>query len=160
MPSEGYDTAQICLNGHVATGSYHDSPEFRQDYCKHCGVKTTIHCSSCNKEINGRFRGHMSLSNISAPSFCIGCGKPYPWTAAKVVAAKAMVDELSNLDESERVLLKASIDDIAADTPMTQVAVVRVKKLIPKMGDLAPAMRKLFVDVAGKAAAEMLKGGK
>jgi hypothetical protein len=41
---------------------------------------------------------------------------------------------------------------------MTQVAVVRVKKLIPKMGELAGAMRKLVVDVAGKTAAELLKG--
>jgi hypothetical protein len=37
--------------------------------------------------------------------------------------------------------------------------VARLKKLLPKMGDLAEGMKKLVVDVASKTAAELLKGG-
>ena len=83
-----------------------------------------------------------------------------PWTVSKINAAKAMADEILELSDHERVLLKASIDDIVSDTPMTEVAVLRFKRLIPKMAnETAGAMRRLVVDVAGKAAAELLKGG-
>ncbi len=68
-----------------------------------------------------------------------------------------MADELSELSEHERILLKASIDDIAVDTPMTQVAVARFKKMIPKMGELADGMRKLAVEVPSKTAADLLR---
>lgn len=154
-----YDTAQVCLNGHVATSHYHDYPEFREDFCSECGAPTTTTCHVCAKEIRGSYRDTASLGDFDPPSFCINCGKPFPWTGAKIAAAKAMADELSDLTDHERVLLKASIDDIAADTPMTQVAVVRFKKLLPKMGELADGMRKLVVEIAGKTAAELLKGG-
>jgi hypothetical protein len=40
-----------------------------------------------------------------------------------------MVDELEELDSHEREVLKRSIDQIAADTPMTEVAVIRFKRL-------------------------------
>jgi Uncharacterized protein conserved in bacteria (DUF2321) len=55
----------------------------------------------------------MDEQNTAVPLFTTRSviDKPHPWTAAKVVAAKAMVDELSGLDDAEKVLLKASIDD-------------------------------------------------
>jgi len=73
------------------------------------------------------------------------------WTAAKVIAAKAMADELEGLNDAERLLVKASIDDIAADTPMSEVAAVRIKKLMPKVLTTGgEVLRKLIVDVASE----------
>lgn len=40
----GYDAAQICMNGHVITRMFHDSPEFRQNFCDKCGEKTITTC--------------------------------------------------------------------------------------------------------------------
>ena len=57
-------------------------------------------------------------------------------------------------------MLKASIDDIAANTPMTEVAVVRLKRLIPKLAkDSADVLRRLVVDVASETAKKMMTGG-
>jgi hypothetical protein len=70
-----------------------------------------------------------------------------------------MADELEGLTDAERLTIKASIDDIAANTPMTEVAVVRVKKLIPKvLASGGEALRRLIVDVASETAAKALKG--
>ena len=54
---EGYDTAQICLNGHKITASYHKYPEFRSKYCKDCGEPTIIKCPDCDEEIKGYYSG-------------------------------------------------------------------------------------------------------
>lgn len=155
-----HDTAQICLNGHFINGFYHDAPQFRQDFCKQCGAKTIIQCQDCNAEIIGYYRNAAPINlRPDVPSFCNNCGKPYPWVAAKMYAAKAMVDELDGLTDAERITIKASIDDIAANTPMTEVAVVRVKKLIPKvLASGGEALRKLIVDIASESAAKALKG--
>ena len=58
------------------------------------------------------------------------------------------------------MLLRSIIEQIAAATPMTEVAVIRVKNLLGKVAkEGAASMRRLIIDVAGKAAAELLKGG-
>jgi len=94
-----------------------------------------------------------------APEYCADCGRPYPWTASKLDAARAMADELDGLTEAQRLTLKASIDDIAGETPTTQVAVVRVKKLISQVPSVAgEAIRKLVVDVASETAKKLLTG--
>lgn len=158
----GYDTAQICLNGHVISGSYHDAPEFRQDFCDKCGAGTTFKCAHCNTEIRGYYAspGVISVATVKAPSYCHGCGKPMPWTAAKLEAAQAMVDELEELTWAQREALKKSIDQIATDSPMTEVAVARIKKTLPMVAkESVGAMRRLIIDVAGKTAAELLKSG-
>jgi len=70
-----------------------------------------------------------------------------------------MVSELQGLTDADRLIIQTSIDDIAANTPMTEVAVVRVKKLIPKvLSSGGEALRKLIVDVASETAAKALKG--
>ncbi len=43
-----------------------------------------------------------------------------------------MADEIFELDDNERLLLKASIDDIIADTPKTELGVIRFKKCAAK----------------------------
>ena len=154
-----YDTAQICVNGHVVNLSYHDGPQFRRDFCVDCGARTIITCPSCNTEIVGHYRNHTGLEPPMTPRFCTACGRPYPWIHARIAAAKAMADELDGLSDAERITIKASIDDIAADTPMTEVAVVRVKKLIPKvLAGGGEALRRLIVDVASETASKTLKG--
>jgi hypothetical protein len=54
--SGSYDTAQICLNGHVVTTGFHDYPQFRARFCKECGAGTIMQCDSCKTEIKGSLR--------------------------------------------------------------------------------------------------------
>lgn len=158
-----YDTAQICLNGHVITDQYDRSPEFRRAFCKRCGKKTITACEACATSIQGDYTVPEVMviggGMMDAPAYCHACGHPYPWTMAKVVAAKALAEELAELTEPQRIMLRSSIDDIASETPMTEVAVLRVKNLIRGLPAAAgETVRKLIVDVASETAAKLLKG--
>jgi hypothetical protein len=99
-----YDTAQICMNGHVVTAYAASSPNRRQDFCSFCGEKTIMSCQNCNNAILGE--DHESLIPIFCkPSYCIKCGKPYPWTQSSIEAAKELI-ELAEipLEEKESLL--------------------------------------------------------
>ena len=94
---------------------------------------------------------------ISAPAFCSSCGKPYPWTEAKLKAAKELSDEIEDIDTEEREILKKSLDDIIRDTPQTPVAATRFKNIISKVGKpIAGAIRDIVVDIASEAAKKII----
>lgn len=161
----GFDRAEVCLNGHVSHAMLDNYQNRSRPYCSQCGVKTIQACPSCTNVIRGpRLGGTGStyakqLAQYHVPAFCDYCGSPYPWTAARIHAAQALAEEIEGLTDSERIMLKASIEDIASESAMADVGVVRFKKLLPKMANEAGgALRRLVVDVAGKAAAEALKG--
>jgi len=97
------------------------------------------------------------LDYATLPSFCPDCGKPYPWTEAKLKAAQELSDELDNLSSEERNLLKKSLDDIVRDTPQTTVAATRFKKLVAKAGKVAAdGFRDILVDVLSEAAKKII----
>ena len=153
MPAgrEGYDTAQICGNGHVVTASFHDYPEFGKKFCSQCGQATITACANCNAEIRGSYRGSMSVRRRAAPGYCHECGNPYPWTRTRIDAARLLADEVGELDESEKTLLKASIDELIADTPNTPLAVVRFKKYAAKGGrELASGLKDILIDIVSE----------
>ena len=159
MSGNWYDTAQICTNGHVITSSLITMPEVGQKFCKKCGAPTITKCQICNAPIKGSYNqeGRLLLPDYELPSFCPDCGKPYPWTEAKLKAAKELFDELDNLSPEERELLKNSLDDIVQDTPQTTVAATRFKKLIAKVGKpAAGALRDILVDIASEAAKKVI----
>jgi len=91
------------------------------------------------------------------PSFCPECGKPYPWTEAKLKAAQELSDELDNLSLEERSLLKKSLDDIVRDTPETTVAATRFKRLVAKAGQVAAdGLKDILVDIASETAKKLI----
>ena len=51
---EGYDTAQICLNDHVASSMAGSSPQFRQCHCEKCSDPTIMECQACESEVRTR----------------------------------------------------------------------------------------------------------
>ena len=96
-------------------------------------------------------------TDLPLPTFCPDCGNPYPWTEAKLKAAKEWVDERDELSLEEQEMLKKDFDDIIRDTPQTEVAANRVKRLITKAGKPATeAFRRLFVDIVSEAAKKMI----
>jgi len=78
-----------------------------------------------------------NYTDLPLPIFCPDCGKPYPWTEAKLKAAQELSDELDNLSPEEREMLKKSLNDIVRDTPQTTVAATRFKRLVAKAGKAA-----------------------
>lgn len=154
----GFDTAQVCINGHEINASTRLSPEFNEKFCGTCGSETITACPACKAPIRGHLRGSLATSYIP-PKFCNGCGKAFPWTASALQAARMYADELSELSPEERQLLKGALDDLVKDTSATPLAAARFKKLLRKAGSGAlEAMRKLVIDIVSDTAKKAITG--
>jgi len=105
--------------------------------------------------------GTLNYTDLPLPSFCPDCGKPYPWTEAKLKAARELTDLLEGLSTEECEILKKGFDDIMLDTPQTTVAATRFKKIAAKVGKIAAKqLRKLAVDIASETAKKIILEGK
>lgn len=156
-----FDVAQICLNGHVINEATKKFPQFNKDFCDKCGAKTITQCPHCSTNIRGKYHveGVFAPSRFRAPAFCPDCGVPYPWTESKLQAAKELAEELEGLTEEELRILAQSIDDLVKDTPKTELAATRTKKLIAKAGkEAAGTLRDILVDIASATAKKLLFG--
>ena len=120
-----YDVAQICLNGHVINAYAKTHPEHNEKYCSKCGKETIMRCPSCYKDIRGNYHiPEVYLPEYEIPKWCYECGKPYPWTLEKLQAAKELTNEIENLTDDEKELLKTSLEDIVSDNPRTQLGAI------------------------------------
>ncbi len=153
----GYDVAQVCLNGHVTNSMTEARPLHSVDFCAACGSRTLTKCESCSAPIRGEYHSRIQAL-YKAPAYCIKCGLPFPWTAARVEAAKSLA-EASDLTEHEQLQLASSIQDVMTDTPKTEVASLRIRGLLAKAGkEVGSALRKVIVDVASEAAKKIIFG--
>lgn len=152
-----YDTALICLNGHISNQGIHTYPQDNGDYCTICGSKNIQTCSNCNAPIKGCFIGDAEAFEFgesldSAPSFCYKCGNPYPWTEEKVKALKEAL-ELSSITDSEKEEFGKNLNDIIADTPRSNVAALKIKMIGSKVGkEVWSVVRDILVDIASETA--------
>lgn len=135
-----YHTAEVCLDGHCTTPSLERRPELRSQYCTECGSKTITQCPNCSANIRGR---HVVPNVVGPgteykpPNYCHSCGKPLPWTERKISAAQELVEEIEELSEDEKEILKQSIFELSQDSPRTELASIRYKKLLSKCRDYA-----------------------
>jgi len=164
--SERYDVQQVCENGHKITGCYDIKPNDQQKFCQKCGEKTIIACPYCSKSIQGDrigdpcpiegFRGTLeSLECAVVPSYCPDCGKPYPWTQRKIVAAIQILAEFGNLDEEEKKTIEQDIDNIAKDVPEAELSARRIKRIWDKGSRVG---YEVIMEFASRTAAKILKG--
>ena len=177
MSDGWYDTAQICINGHTVNLMSVSRPEHNRKFCDRCGAPTITKCQNCNVSINGFYHEgtadefdiegmieeivnpppNITHNYTTVPSFCPDCGKPYPWTEAKLKAAQELTDLLEELEPEEREILKKSFDDIVRDTPQTKVAATQFKRLLLKVGKtMAEQLRELVVDIASETAKKII----
>lgn len=139
--------AKICLNGH---SFIEYTPLNKEEFCESCGSQLLSKCPKCNNPIkewhyNGVVIG--AKPKFEKPFFCRSCGKPYPWTEAALEATALMIQEDDELSELERQNLEASLPDILAETPKTQVAIIRVKKAFLSAGKFTTdAIRQFVID--------------
>lgn len=154
--SENNSTQRTCLNGHVIS-NYVEEESAQQMWCHRCGQPTIDKCPACNGPLRGGHKFRPVSTNPKPDAYCLHCGRPLPWTEQAMSAAKEYADELTELDQSEKALLKSTLDDIASDTPRTNLAISRFKKLAAKVGPSAGEMlRKLVMDLATDAAKKHL----
>ena len=155
-----YDTAQICLNGHTINDASVSYPQSNMKFCDRCGAATITACPDCKAPIKGYYHVPGVIGggfDYSPPSFCPNCGIPYPWTNAKLKAAKEFAHELDNLNEDEKTILEKSLEDLARETPNTQVAAIRFKKLVAKAGrGAAEGFKSILVDVLSETAKKLI----
>lgn len=123
-----------------------ESQQPRQPFCSKCGAPTVTMCEHCKTLIpEGR-----------RPAYCGQCGKPFPWTETAVAAAKEYADEL-DLPSEESNALKLTLDDLASDSPRTELAVHRFKRFLQKIGPAAgDALKTIVVNFATEAAKKAL----
>lgn len=132
MP-DGYDIAQICLNGHLINSTYIHLPEHNSNYCGECGDQTIHQCPNCNRPIRGHLWCNViSMSDINVPKCCLECGHAFPWTERKKRAAfELFAEEISDQEELKKI--QDSLDSIAANAPDAQLAWYRIDKQIGKL---------------------------
>lgn len=148
-----YDVQQVCLNGHVITPWAIRQPTSRQAFCDGCGAKTITACEGCGAYLTGANWKEDAVDIFYRPpavprAFCVGCGKPYPWTQQRMDAALALAAEISDVDANEIERLRESIPNLAANTPASGLAVTRWKKLLARAGGEAGTfIRKLLGEI-------------
>lgn len=159
--SEGYDTAQVCPNGHVANQLAATRPQHNQPFCGRCGEATITACPKCQAAIRGYYHSRIAfVSKFKPPGFCFSCGTPFPWTERKLQAALYLFfEETQNQEEREE--FSKSVEQVSKDTPQAQVASKKINRLLGKIGkETASAIRDIVVDIASEAAKKMLLPGK
>jgi hypothetical protein len=161
-PTSYYDTAQVCLNGHVTNDYYHKSPVHNVTHCPKCGEQTIVLCPACKTEIRGSYEvpGVIAVGGESqGPGFCHKCGKPYPWTEMRLQAAKDYADELDELNPEEKEQLKGSLDELIRQTPRTEVASLRFKKVVKKVGkESYEGMKHVLTDLVSETVKKAIFG--
>lgn len=119
----------------------------RMSYCNECGAESIFVCESCETLIG---------NPTKRPAYCGRCGKPFPWTATALTAAKEYADELDTLSTEEKTSLKTTLDDLTIDTPRTPLAASRFKRMMAKIGPVAgDTLSKIVVDFATEAAKKL-----
>lgn len=154
MRREGYDLAQICVNGHVINSMAATSPSHNKKFCDECGAETMTACKNCSASIKGTYHYPSIIAvglGYEPPKFCDNCGQPFPWTVNKLNAAAELTKLADNLDADEKIDLNKSIEDLVKETPNVPVAQVKVKKYLAKAGqEIKQGMRDILVDVVSE----------
>lgn len=152
------DSALVCQNGHVINSSASKYPEDNKRFCNKCGGQAVSQCPSCANPIEGSLytRGLPSLSAFHPPRYCHNCGKPFPWTEARIRAAQELVD-LTEVSEADKESLKASVPALASDTPQSTVAAAKWKRFLVGGGmQVADAGRSILVEIASESVKKIL----
>jgi hypothetical protein len=158
-PTSGYMTAELCLNGHVITGDTDNEPEKTSKFCRECGAETIRSCPKCGASLRGDHVYMGAITWMTPSNYCYSCGTAFPWTTAKIAAAKEHAAEIEGLDEAEREQLREAIDDLAAGGARTDLAASRFKRLMKKAGEaVGSGLYKVVVDVASDAAKKLITG--
>lgn len=144
------ETALVCTAGHVVNWHWETRPQDNVPYCPTCGKETIRDCPKCKKPIRGAASSRVHpIGNPSA--YCTSCGSPFPWTTARILAAKELADLRDEIAEADKPIMKTTIDDLVGDTVRTPIGITNFQRIMGKAG---PVVRKLFVDILAGVTSE------
>jgi hypothetical protein len=124
----------------------------RRAFCPTCGLANVFECQHCEAAIESD-----EERAPERPAYCSSCGKPFPWTETALAAAMEYTDELDELSTEDKAALKATLNDLTADTPRTELAATRFKKFVRKVAPAAgETLTKIMVNVFTEAAKKMM----
>lgn len=152
-------------------------PKRNQPFCSECGERTVTKCEHCQQPLRGgRYElggtiipfdgGEVALHDYDEDmidwgwvpeepaTFCYACGEPYPWTRRRVEAARQTIEELEELNKGEKENLKRSLPDLINQGPRSELAALRFKKALTKLGESG---RALLMNILANIAAESVK---
>lgn len=151
-----YHGASICTNGHVI--SKYDAN--KQNFCSHCGAPVISACRHCNRAICGLPDTDYAILGSRTyirPDYCDNCGKPYPWTELAIQTATLLIQEEDELSEQLKEIAIQALPDIVTETPRTNLAVVRIKKVLVTAGKFtADGIRQFAIDFGCELAQRLL----
>lgn len=157
-----YRIAQVCPNGHVATTAADRHPELREAFCSQCGDTTIMECPKCGTSIRGDYHieGVIGFGGTyEPPAYCHNCGSSFPWTERKIASAVDLVEFSDALPTEELEQFRADLTELTKDSPKTQLASLRFKKVMAKVGSsVASGVRDIVVDVLSEAAKKAIWG--
>lgn len=157
-----YRIAEACPNGHVSTNSADANPEFREKFCSKCGEETSTKCSHCNTGIRGEYyvEGVIDFgSQYKPPAFCHNCGNPFEWTQRRISSAVELVQECEELSDNDLVQFENDLKALTKDSPQVQVASMRFKKNMNKLGgSVANGVKEIIVNVLSETAKKAIWG--
>ena len=147
-------TALICENGHLITDCIEYFTELNKPFCKICGAKTYSECPKCGKRIRGmkyfgQFDEWEEQPDFIFPAYCEECGNAFPWTEKAEAAIKAIIMEDEKLNANEQYNLVNSIPDIMCETPATNLAISRFKKMMKKASQITATAVLQFITKYG-----------
>ena len=127
-----YDTAKICIDGHMITDSMELSNN-TDNNCTLCGASVITKCPVCNAHIHGYYNipGSLIYKKPPIPAYCHHCGKPYPWTKSRLATATNIIDMVNELTVEQKQQLKDFIPDIIIETPRSPYAALVFGNLMP-----------------------------
>ena len=158
--SDHWAIAQVCLNGHLIASHLTAVPH-ELACCPRCGQPTICQCPECSALLKGNhYGGGATRSPMSRPEdFCEACGKPYPWTAKRLEAARLFTSELAEATEAEKEKLIESIDALVCDTPMKDVAIHRFQQFIARSrGPVVEAYKTILAPLITEAIKRQIFG--
>lgn len=153
MEGEYYDTAQICLNGHMVNFYSDSQPGSNQKFCSDCGAPTIRQCPNCETKIRSfkHIPGVVYFPKQEAKKYCFNCGKPFPWTEEIIKNAKEFADEL-DLDTEEKGELKENVENLINDKNI-EVSGMKIKRILKNAGSTAAeGLKTIVVNVLSEAA--------
>ena len=160
MATGRYETAQICMNGHMVVRGIEARPESKSNFCSDCGAKTITTCPNCNTNIRGYYNipGVISTARVVIRAYCHECGSPYPWTKANFETARELISDLDDLSNEECEQLKSALEDLMQGGPKTEMAARRWKNLMPKIAKGgAESLHRIATNLFSEAAKKLLE---
>jgi hypothetical protein len=152
-PDGQHHDAQICRQGHVqhCQGTIFES----ETYCQKCGAPCIEECQYCREPILGMLLKTKWIY-YEAPSYCHGCGHPYPWMEERLNTARELLDHDDQLTEGDRKLLWNDLQYVMSD-PKADLVPAKKKLINIKLNKASAVVREAVLDLVAKIAVESVK---